>query len=110
MTDRVESTTHDDGFSSRWTHDENHGPWQATAPAWAVLDFIEINAMMDDGRWRPPIVVGGLDEGHLVHCDGIWNNGELVVEPTRDTYYEATVTWSDGTVGPLCLWNEPGIH
>lgn len=106
--ERVESSTNSDGFSSRWIHDENHGPWQVTAPTWAVMDFIGIQRMMDEGKWSPPLVVGGMSEGHLVHCDGIWDNGELIVPPGLDTYYEATVAWSDGKVGPLCLWNETG--
>lgn len=103
----VEDRT-DDGLRTRWEHDSNHGPWQATAPLWAVREFAGIKAMMADGRWSPPIVVSDLGEGHLVHCRGQWDRGELVVEPERNTYYQATVKWSDGTVGPLLLWNPAG--
>jgi hypothetical protein len=99
-----------DGLTGRWTHDPNHGPWRSTAPGWAVREFARNRAMMADGRWSPPVVVGDMGEGHLVHCDGIWDDGELVVEPGRDTYYEATVKWSDGTTGPLILWNDTGTQ
>jgi len=109
--DRVEETSHDDSdLRGRWIHDANHGPARATAPIWAITEFAAIKKMMADGRWSPPTVIGGMGEGHLVHCDGIWDGEERVVEPERNTYYETTVEWSDGTVGPLCLWNDSGIR
>lgn len=105
--DRVEEVEHD-GVRSRWIHDTNHGPWQVTAPIWAVQEFRRVRAMMTDGRWFSPIVVGGLGEGHLVHCDGLWDHGKLIAGPERDSCYEATVEWSDGTTGPLLPWNWTG--
>jgi hypothetical protein len=98
-----------EGLSSIWLHDANHGPWQATAPGWAVREFARLREMMRDGRWSPPVVVGDMGEGHLVHCQGIWDDGELVCPPERNTYYEATVKWSDGTISPLALWNDVGF-
>lgn len=107
----MEETTHDDsGLRGRWIHDGRHGPWRETAPIWAINEFAALKKMMADGRWAPPVVVSDMGEGHLVHCDGIWDDGKRVVEPERNTYYEATVKWSDGTVGPLLLWNESGIR
>lgn len=108
--DRVEINYHEDGLVGRWIHDRNHGPWQATAPGWAVREFAAIKVMMADGRWSPPVVVGDMGEGHLVHCDGIWDGGELVCPPERNTYYEATVKWSDGETRTLSLWNDTGIR
>lgn len=32
------------------------------------------------------------------------------MEPECDTYYEATVKWSDGTTKPLLLWNYSGTR
>jgi len=104
---RVEDRT-ENGLRGRWKHDENHGPWQATAPIWAIREFANLKAMMADGRWSPPVVVSDLGEGHLVHCVGIWDEGERIVEEERNTYYEATVKWSDGTIKPLLLWNYTG--
>lgn len=109
--DRVELTHgEDNSLRGRWIHDANHGPWKATAPMWAVSEFAAIKRMMADGRWSPPIVVSDMGEGHLVHFDGIWDGDELVVQPERNTYYEATVKWSDGTTAPLILWNDSGIR
>jgi hypothetical protein len=100
----------ENGLRSRWIHDSNHGPCRETAPIWAITEFARLKAMMADGRWSPPVVVGGMGEGHLVHCDGLWDDGKLVVESERNTYYEATVKWSDGTTAPLLLWNDTGIR
>lgn len=109
MNERVEDNE-DDGLRGRWEHDANHGPWQETAPGWAVREFAAVKAMMADGRWSPPVVVGDMGEGHLVHCLGIWDHGELVCPSERNTYYEATVKWSDGETRTLSLWNDIGIR
>lgn len=106
---RLEVNEHD-GLGGAWELDPNHGPWQATAPGWAVREFATVKAMMRDGRWFPPVVVSDLGEGHVVHCLGIWDDGKRVVEPERNTYYEATVKWSDGETRPLILWNNTGLR
>lgn len=107
----LETRDNEDGLSARWIHDVHlHGPWQATAPGWAVREFAKIKQMMADGRWFPPVIISDMGEGHLVHCDGLWDCGELVCPPERNTYYEATVKWSDGETRPLCLWNDTGLR
>lgn len=109
MTDRLEVVSDDeDGLSAEWLHDSNHGPWQATAPHWATREFARVKQLVRDGKWSPPYPVADMGEGHVVHCRGLWDDGELVVEPEWNTYYEATVKWSDGTVKPLLLWNNTG--
>jgi hypothetical protein len=107
---RLEVNVHDGGLAGAWTHDSNHGPWQATAPGWAVREFAGIMKMVREGKWYPPHPVGGLTEGHLVHCNGIWEDGELVVPAERDTYYAATVKMSDGTTSTLSLWRDAGFN
>jgi hypothetical protein len=90
----------------KWSDDPDHGPWQRTAPLWAVARFAEVTAMVADGRWGGDHPVGPLLDGHLVHCDGVWDGDEMVVPPSRNTYYAAYVRWDDGEIHQLVLWHD----
>lgn len=93
-----------DGLSCRWLH-EPESAW-ADAPTWAVEALGVIRLQVAEGRWAHPYPVGEPLSGHVVHCDGLWDGEELVCEPERETYYAATVNWSDGTRDTLSLWRD----
>ncbi len=96
-----------DGLMGVYVNDV-HGPWQATAPMWAITEFAWVKELVRTGKWANDHPVGGLIEGHVVHTEGLWDDGERVVWPERNTMYVATVEWSDGTRQPLVLWNGTG--
>lgn len=95
------------GLIGVYVHDV-HGPWQATAPMWAITEFARVKAMVKDGRWGGDHPVGDLGEGHVVHTEGLWDDGERVIANERNSMYIATVEWDDGGKRELVLWHDTG--
>lgn len=106
---RLEVNDTGDGLVGKWVHDPNHGPWQATAPGWAVREFARIMQQVSEGKWGGDHPVRPLLEGHLVHTLGLWEDGEQLLPAERSVYYEATVRWNDGELRPLLLWRDAGF-
>jgi len=104
MTDTRLEVSGTDGLRGHWLHEQETG-WD-TAPAWATEALSVIWLQVAEGRWAHPYPVGEPLSGHVVHCDGLWDDGKLVCGPERETYYAATVNWSDGKRDTLSLWHD----